>query len=47
MPSCPVVKEETGRDSQGDKTVAIVGHKWDDSSGRQVYKVEWKQGGQG
>ena len=39
--------EEAGRDLQGDKNVAIVGHEWDDSCDRRVYKVEWNQGGQG
>ena len=38
--------EEIGRDPDGDKIVAIVGHEWDDSCDRQVYKVEWKQGSQ-
>ena len=47
MPSHPAVMEEAGGDPDGDKIVAIVGHEWDDSCNSQVYKVEWKQGGQG
>ena len=47
MPSHPAVMEEAGGDPQGDEIVAIVGHEWDDSCDWWVYKVEWKQGGQG
>ena len=45
MPLHPAVMEETSVDLHGDKIVAIVGHEWDDSCDRHVYKVEWKQGG--
>ena len=47
MPSCPAVMEEAGSDPDGDKIIAIMGQEWDDSCNRWVYKVEWKQGGQG
>ena len=47
MPLCPAVVEEASRDPHGEEIVTIVGHKWDDSCNLQVYKVHWKQGGQG
>ena len=47
MPSHPAVIEETGGDPHGNEIVAIIGHEWDDLCDWRVYKVEWKQGGQG
>ena len=47
MPLCPAVMEEAGGDPHGDEIAAIVGHEWDNSCDRRIYKVEWKQGGQG
>ena len=47
MPSHLAVMEEAGGDPDGDKIIAIVGHKRNDSCNHWVYKVEWKQGGQG
>ena len=38
---------EAGGDPDGDKIFAIVGHERDDSCNLWVYKVDWKQGGQG
>ena len=40
MPSRPAVMEEASGDPDGDKIIAIVGHEWNDSSDRWVYKVE-------
>ena len=47
MPSHLAVMKEAGGDPDGNKIVAIMGHEWDDSCNRWVYKVEWKQGKQG
>ena len=43
----PTVMEEAGGDPDGNEIVAIVSHEWDDLCDHRVYKVEWKQGGQG
>lgn len=40
IPSHLVVMEEAGRDPDGNKIIAIVGHEWDDSCDQRVYKVE-------
>ena len=47
MLSCLSVMEEASEDPHSDKIVAIVGHEWDGLCDHRVYKVEWKQGGQG
>ena len=47
---CPHIwrsSKRRGGDLHGIEIVAIVGHEWDDSCDCRVYKVEWKQGGQG